>query len=181
MTGSRVCEPAAAARNAGPARRVTWLRLLVYGMLPGAALLLAMAAGFLRWQDSSVRDVDLARVESVAAAKEATVALLSFRPDTIEQDVQAVRHRLTGGFRETYLQVTRDVLIPNCKERKISAAARVPGAAAVSVAENHAVVLVFVDQTVVVGTSPPTDAASSVRVTLDKVGGHWLISGFGRV
>ncbi|EUA23488.1 hypothetical protein I553_5098 [Mycobacterium xenopi 4042] len=36
----------------------------------------------------------------------------------------------------------------------------------------------FVDQTVTVGNDAPTDTASTVRVTLDKVGGHWLISGF---
>ena len=36
----------------------------------------------------------------------------------------------------------------------------------------------FVDQTVVVGSDAPTNTASSVRVTLEKVGGRWLISGF---
>jgi Mce-associated membrane protein len=38
------------------------------------------------------------------------------------------------------------------------------------------VVLVFVNQTVVVGSSAPTDTASSVRVTLDRVDDKWLIS-----
>jgi Mce-associated membrane protein len=37
------------------------------------------------------------------------------------------------------------------------------------------VVLVFVNQTVAVGNDPPTDTASNVRVTLDKIGGRWLI------
>jgi len=54
----------------------------------------------------------------------------------------------------------------------------VPAAASVSAESNHAVVLVFVNQTVVVGGDPPTDTASSVRVTLDKVGDKWLISAF---
>ena len=35
----------------------------------------------------------------------------------------------------------------------------------------------FVNQTITVGNDPPTDTASSVRVTLDKIGGRWLISG----
>jgi len=186
MTGPRVGraynnDKAEAAGAAGAKRRVNWLRVLVYGVLPGLALLLAMAAGFLKWQDSSIRDADIARIESVAAAKETTVALLSFRPDTIDKDVEAARDRLTGGFRETYTQVTRDVLIPNAKEKQVSAVASVPAAASVSAAENHAVVLVFVNQTVTVGTSPPADATSSVRVTLDEVGGRWLISGFDQV
>jgi Mce-associated membrane protein len=40
------------------------------------------------------------------------------------------------------------------------------------------VVLLFVNQTVVVGQGAPTDSASSVRVTLDKIGDRWLISKF---
>jgi Mce-associated membrane protein len=40
------------------------------------------------------------------------------------------------------------------------------------------VVLAFVDQTTTIGNDAPTDTASSVRVTLDKVDSRWLISGF---
>jgi Mce-associated membrane protein len=54
----------------------------------------------------------------------------------------------------------------------------VPAAASVSATPNHAVVLLFVNQTAVVDKSPPADSVSSVRVTLDKVDGRWLISGF---
>ena len=48
----------------------------------------------------------------------------------------------------------------------------------VSADPTHAVVLVFVNQTVVVGEDAPTDTSSSVRVTLDKIDGRWLISEF---
>ncbi|ORW01188.1 hypothetical protein [Mycobacterium kyorinense] len=160
------------------ARRAIWLHVLVYGVVPGLALLLAMAAGYLKWQDSSVRNSDVARIQSVQAAKDSAVLLLSFRPDTVDKDVEAAQGRLTGHFLDTYLQVTREVLIPNAKERHVSATARVPAAASVSASESHAVVLVFADQTVKVGNSPPADAASSVRVTLDKVGARWMISGW---
>ncbi|CDO88935.1 hypothetical protein AWC29_22040 [Mycobacterium triplex] len=51
-------------------------------------------------------------------------------------------------------------------------------AASVSAATNHAVVLLFVNQTIVVGQDAPTSTASSVRVTLDRIGGRWLISQF---
>jgi Mce-associated membrane protein len=40
------------------------------------------------------------------------------------------------------------------------------------------VVLLFVNQTVNMGSNAPTNTDSSVRVTLDKIGGRWLISGF---
>jgi Mce-associated membrane protein len=56
--------------------------------------------------------------------------------------------------------------------------ATVPAAASVSVGEKHAVVLVFVNQVTTIGQDPPTSTASTVRVTLDKFEGRWLISQF---
>jgi Mce-associated membrane protein len=50
--------------------------------------------------------------------------------------------------------------------------------ASVSADPKHAVVLVFVNQSVIVGADAPTSTASSVQVTLDKVGDRWLISKF---
>jgi Mce-associated membrane protein len=157
---------------------VNWSRILVYGLLPALVLLLAVAAGLLKWKDSSARNTELARSQSVTAARDSAVALLTFRFDTVDRDVAAARERLTGGFLDTYTQRTQEELIPNAKERHVSATAAVPGAASESATQNHAVVLVFVNQTIKIGDSTPADAASSVRVTLDKVGERWLVSGF---
>ena len=158
--------------------RIGGKRALVYGVLPGLALLLALGAGFLKWQDSSIRDDDLARIESVQFARDSTVAMLSYRPDTVDKDFGAARELLTGDFKNAYTSLTNDVVIPGAKQKQISAVASVPAVASVSADPNHAVALVFVNQTVIVGTDAPTDTASSVKVTMDKVGGCWLISGF---
>jgi len=56
--------------------------------------------------------------------------------------------------------------------------AAVPGDASISATSHHAVVLVFINQTVVVGKDAPAGTASSVLVTLDKVQNRWLISQF---
>jgi Mce-associated membrane protein len=157
---------------------VVWSRVLAYGVLPALALLLAMGAGWVRWLDSSVRDSQVARIESVRVATDGTVALLSYKPDTVEKDLGAARDRLAGNFRDSYTSLTRDVVIPGSKQKQISAVATVPAAASVSAIENHAVVLVFVNQTVVIGNGAPTDTASTVRVTLDRIHGRWLISQF---
>jgi Mce-associated membrane protein len=159
-------------------RRIDFSRLVAYAVLPGLALLLAAAAGYMRWQDSSDRIARIGSVESVAAAKDGTIAMLSYQPDTVEKDLGAARDRLTGTFKESYTHLTNDVVIPGAKQRHISAVATVPAAASVSATGRHAVALVFVNQTVVVGTDTPSATASSVRVTLDNVGDRWLISGF---
>ena len=158
--------------------RISWPQVLAYGVLPGLALLLAAAGGFLKWQDSSARAAQLARIESVAAAKDSTITLLSYKSDTVERDLEAAKSRLTGTFKDSYSQLINDVVIPGAKRGHISTTASVPAAASVSATANHAVTLLFVNQTAVVDKDPPNDTVSSVRVTLDKVGGRWLISGF---
>jgi len=157
---------------------VNWSRVLVYGLLPALVMLLAVAAGLLKWKDASARNTDLARSQSIVAARDSAVALLSFRFDTVDRDVAAARERLTGEFRDIYMQRTQEELIPNAKERHVSATATVPEAASQSAAHNHAVVLLFVNQNITIGNAAPADATSSVRVTLDKIGERWLVSGF---
>jgi Mce-associated membrane protein len=161
-----------------PRRRVTWSRVLAFGVLPALALGLAMAAGVLKFQESSSRTDEIARTESVQAAKDSTAVLLSYKPDSVDQQLGAAKELLTGNFRDSYTSLTNDVVIPGAKQKQISAGARVPAVASVSAEPSHAVVLAFVNQTVIVGTGAPTDTASSVRVTLDKIGDRWLISDF---
>ena len=74
--------------------------------------------------------------------------------------------------------VTATALEMAIDARAMAAAAKVAAAASVSAVAEHAVALVFVNQTVVVGGGAPSGTASSVRVTLDKVGDRWLVSGF---
>ncbi len=159
-------------------RSFGWKRMLVFGLLPVVAVLLMVAAGYLKWVDGSARADDMARQQSVRAAEDATVALLSYRPETVEQQLSEARKFTTGGFRNFYTSLIHNVVIPGAKEKHVSAVANVPAGAPVSVDENHAVALLFVDQTVTVGTQAPTNTESRVRVTLDKVDGRWLVSGF---
>jgi Mce-associated membrane protein len=175
-TGGDIAEGDIAA--AAEKRRIPWSKVLAYGLIPVLALVLVAGAAYLWWQESKAKAADTARIEAVQTAKDSTVKLLSYKPDTVDQDLGSARDLLTGNFRDSYTQLTTDVVIPGSKEKKISAVANVPAIASVSADPNHAVVLVFVDQTVIVGDGAPTSTASSVQVTLDKVNGRWLISGF---
>lgn len=165
-------------KSVAPERRTDWSGILAYGLLPAVAFLLVIGAAVLKFLDSGVRESDAARAESVQAAKDSAVALLSYKPDTVEQQLTAARERLTGDFRDEYSDLTNDIVIPGARQKQISAVASVPAAASVSADPGSAVVLLFINQTVTVGAGAPTDTASSVRVTLDKVDDRWLISQF---
>lgn len=159
-------------------RRINWKRIFAFGVLPGLALVLALASGYLRWVDGSADDLAQARADAVRIAGEDTVALLSYKPDSVDKDLGAARDRLTGDFKDAYTTLTREVVIPGAKEKRITAVAKVIAAAPVSATANHAVVMLFVNQTVTIGEGTPTDTQPVIRTTLDKVNGHWLVSRF---
>ncbi len=166
-----------------PKRRINWSRVAAYGVLPALALLLALAAGYLKWQSNADSYTDVSNSNSPAAeamqvAKTSTIAMLSYQPDSVDQQLNSARDLLTGDFRDSYTGLINDVVIPGAKEQQISAVASVPAAAVVSADQKHAVLLVFVNQTVVVGGGAPTDTASSVRVAMEKEGDRWLIAKF---
>jgi Mce-associated membrane protein len=158
--------------------RPAWSRIFVFGVLPAIMLLMGAAAGWLQWESYMARSPETSGPAAVQAASDAAVALLSYNPDTADQALSAAEDRLTGGFRDSYTSLVRDVVIPASEEKRISATATVPAAALVTAGERTAVVLLAVNQSVIVGQDPPSATASSVRVTLEKVGAHWLISGF---
>jgi Mce-associated membrane protein len=174
---TEVEESETCAQPSSAPRRISWPRAIAFGVLPAVALLLTSAAGFLKYQNDSVGGHDPVR-ESVRAATDGTVALLSYRPETVQKDLEAAKGRLTGTFLDAYTKLTHDVVIPGAQQKQISAVATVPAAASTSATAIHAVVLLFVDQTVTVGKDAPTNTASTVRVTLDKVDSRWLISQF---
>lgn len=162
-----------------PRRQINWSRVFAFGVLPALALLLALAAGYFKWVAVSGAEAALARTESMRVASEDAVALLSYSPDSAEKDLGAARDRLTGDFKDSYTELTRKVVIPGAKEKHISAVAKVNAAASVSASARHAVVLLFVNQTVTIGDGgTPTDTQPVVRVVLEKVDNRWLVSHF---
>jgi Mce-associated membrane protein len=161
-----------------PRRHRAWASIFGYRVVPAIVLLIALGAAYLRYGDTSARGAELARIESVQAAKDGAVAMLSYTPGTAEATLTAAQQRLTGAFRDSYASLTHDVVIPGAIQKQVTATATVRAAAVESATASHAVVLAFVNQAIVVGPDTPSDTASAVEITLDKVKDRWLISGF---
>jgi Mce-associated membrane protein len=115
----------------------------------------------------------------VDAARDGTVALLSYKPDTLNQDFAAARSHLAGDFLTYYDQFTKQVVTPAAQSKGVMTTAQVVGAAVSELHPDSAVVLVFVNQATASKERPdPSMASSSVKVSLNKVHGQWLITKF---
>jgi Mce-associated membrane protein len=116
--------------------------------------------------------------EAVRAASEGAVALLSYSPDSLSRDVANAKSRITDDLEDYYKQFTEQIMAP-AAQRGLTTKIRVVKAAVSELHPNSAVVLVFIDQKTASKDKPqPVKTGSSVRVTLTKVKGSWLIAKF---
>lgn len=159
-----------------------WPLAAVLAVVLAAAVALGAGTGALQWQVQSQHDSDEARQRSVQAARDTTVAILSYTADNVDRDLGARTDRLTGAFLDEYSTLMNTQVIPGAKQNGMSAMAEVRAASAVTVTPDRAVTLLFVDQTITKpvsdGPAAPAKSAFSVRVTLDRAGDRWLVSGF---
>ncbi|MFI6367687.1 twin-arginine translocation pathway signal [Nocardia sp. NPDC050630] len=154
-------------------------RSLILGASVCAVIALAAVLGIFQYKLIEADRVENARVVAVQQARDSAVALLSYKPDTVDADVAAARHRLTGPFLGYYSKFTDDVVIPASKEKKIATTATVSAASLMSIDGQHARVLLFVNQSTTSADGPtPAQSASSVVATLTATDDTWLIEKF---
>ncbi|ORB14834.1 twin-arginine translocation pathway signal [Mycobacterium noviomagense] len=119
--------------------------------------------------------------EAVKAASDGAVALLSYSPDSLSRDFANAKSRLSDDFQDYYKRFTEQIVAP-AAQRGLTTTVRVVKAAASELHPKSAVVLVFIDQKTASKEKPePVKSGSSVRVTLTKVKGSWLIAKFDAV
>ena len=181
-----VAEPALAAPPSGPARRILdWCR---QSRVTVAALALvvasAVAAGAVYawlYRPDQLTGAD-AQQQVVAAAKEGIEAALSYSPENLDQDLATAKSHLTGQFLDYYSDFTAKVVTPAAKTKGVKTEANVARAAVSQMYPNKADVLVFVNQVTTSKDRPtPALATSTVKVTMVKSGGRWLIAEFNPV
>ncbi len=160
-------------------------RIPVIPVVPLVLLLTLLAsAGLAGWlyftQYRPEQQTDSAVGQSVVnAARDGTVALLSYKPDTLDQDFAAAKSHLSGDFLNYYSDFTKQVVTPAAKSKGVMTTAQVVGAAVSDLHPGSAEVLVFVNQATASKERPdPSMAASAVKVSLNKVNGRWLITKF---
>jgi Mce-associated membrane protein len=152
-----------------------WISLLSTAMVV-AAVSLALCLFILQYRPDRQLD-DAAAQRVIRAASDGAVATLTYSSENMDRDFARARSHLTGDFLAYYDKFTKEIVIPTVKEKHLSQTATVVRAAVAELESNSAVVLVFLNETTLSNDKPkPLITPSSVRITLTKVGGSWLIS-----
>jgi Mce-associated membrane protein len=120
-------------------------------------------------------DNDATRL-AVQAASDGAVALLSYSPETLSRDFANAKSRVTDNYLAYYQQFAERIVGPAAMQGRVTTTATVVKSAASEMHPNSAVVLVFLKQkTASKEKREPVVTSSSMRVTLTKVHGSWLI------
>lgn len=153
-------------------------RVLVPTLALIAALGFAGSYYYLEYRPDRQTDNTVAR-EVVQAASEGAVAILSYAPDTLSQDFDNAKSRLTGDFLDYYGRFTEQIVAPTAQRGLVTTTAKVIRAATSELHPGSAVVLAFINQKTAGKDHPkPIETGASVLITLVKVNGTWLISKF---
>ena len=152
------------------------------GALVAVAVVLAAVVGWLAYGKLQDNAAEVARTDAVKAAEEQAVAVLAYSYDKVDEQVAAAAEGLTGDFREEYLNLMNNVIVPGAKEKSISVQAVVQSSSIVSAEADHAVAMLFVN-TISTNSEFPeaVSSASRVRVELENEDGRWLVSRLGPI
>jgi Mce-associated membrane protein len=171
--------PVERGRTRGRARAglTRWRLILIVGL---TAVAVGLAAGVYYFQYRPDQQID-ATVAAAAkkAAEDGTVAVLSYSPQNLSADIANAKSYLTGDFLEYYTHFTDQIFAAAAQQQQVSTTASVERAAVSELHPDSAVVLLFVDKQSSSKDKPAPEAKpATVRATMRKVNGSWLIAQF---
>ena len=168
--------------SAAERARVPWVRRRWVALLAGVLLVVSAAAAasvyFSVYRPDRLTD-EAVQQQVLTAAREGTEVILTYAPDTLDNDLTNAKSRLTGEFLDHYNDFTEQIVAPAARQKGIKTEANVARAAVSRITPQTATVLVFVNQVTTSKERPtPALSTSSVEVVLVREQGRWLISQF---
>jgi Mce-associated membrane protein len=158
----------------GRRRRATRIRWLAAAAL---IVVLAGGAGYVGQQRFRQHQKDVAAQQALAAAEKYVVMLTSVDSNTLDKHVADVLAGSTGEFNHSYAKTIGGQHRQHIVNNQVTTHGKVVESAVKSATTNTVQVLLMVDQSVSSLASPePQIDHSRIKVTMQKVGGRWLVS-----
>jgi Mce-associated membrane protein len=160
--------------RAGLAR---WRVILIVGL---TAVAVGLAAGVYAFQYRPDQQIDAtAAATAKKAAEDGTIAVLSYSPQSLSDDITNAKSYLTGDFLTYYTHFTDQIFAAAARQQQVTTTARVERAAVSELRPDSAVVLLFVNKESSSKDKPaPVTKPTTVRATMKRVNGSWLIAQF---
>lgn len=153
-----------------------WRRYLRRSVLPALLVAALAVSGFLGWRQWQDHQLKVAGEQAQQAAIAYAQVLTSIDSNKVDENFKQVLDGATGEFKDMYTQSSvklRQLLIDN----KATAHGVVVDSAIQSESTDRVVVLLFIDQTVTNTAAPdPRVDRSRIKMTMEKVDGHWRAS-----
>jgi Mce-associated membrane protein len=157
--------------------RARW-RAIVIVVLTTAAVGLAACVYLFQYRPDQRIDATVAATAK-QAAEDGTVAVLSYSPEHLTDDIAKAKSYLTGDFLDYYTHFTDQIFAAAAQQQQVSTTASVQRAAVSDLRPDSAIVLLFVDKESSSKDKPaPVTKPTTVRATMEKVNGSWLIAKF---
>lgn len=148
--------------------------LAVLGVVIVTSAIVGGVSGFRYWDHRQAED---ARSSAIEAAERTVTAMFSYEFTTAETELPKAAENLSGSFREDYMKLIEQAIVPGAKEKQLIVRATSQAGGLVSSDRSHAVVMLFLNQVTTSKDSPDsTSTGSRVRVSLDRDGDRWLVS-----
>jgi Mce-associated membrane protein len=158
------------------AGRARWRVIVIVGL---TAVAVGLSAGVYWFQYRPDQQVDAtAAATAKKAAEDGTVAVLSYSPQNLSADIAKAKSYLTGDFLEYYTHFTDQIFAAAAQQQQVTTTASVEQAAVSDLRPDSAMVLLFVNKESSSKDNPPVTKPTTVRATMKKVNGSWLIVQF---
>lgn len=169
--------PSEGSRPAGPAVR----RMVPAWLLIGLAVAVLVVAGAAAWLDvtqPSDRSVEDATAAAQSAAERAVVPVLSYDARHLDESKAAAEQYLTGDYRTEYDKIFDGIIRQNAPSTGTVVKAQLVRSGIVRSGDDRVQVFLLVNQTRTNKTDKqPQIYKNWVTMTMEKVGGDWLVSG----
>jgi Mce-associated membrane protein len=160
-----------------------WPVFAVTAVLALALVSTALWLGLHTWDYRAVRNEDAVQKagdSASASAERAAAAILSYKYDTLDADLQASTRFLTPSFKKTYTDTFATYVRTFAPKLKATVTAKVLASAVVTADEDRAEILVYVDQNTVstANGGKPQLALNRTTFSMVKRNGTWLVEGY---
>lgn len=142
-----------------------------------AAVAVVVVATSVVWWQVLDRRADNERAEKARTAAEMIVVdLLSYRYESVEEELDVALGNVTGPFADEYRRLAAEVIVPVSRERQVGTEAVVVKSGVVETTPDAVTVLLFVDQATTAADAPGTRRdISRIEVTVRDVDGTFKI------